>query len=761
MTHPVDRIINAIIRHRRTILLVTALLTACAGYSLTNIRVNNDPTSSLPAGLKEKIDYDNLQRVFSSPRTVLFIALFDSMTLTSKIDSMVSWGKRFDSLDGIDNVVHIGTVQVPVEGGFLGLSSDYVVSRTKKLSTEELRGRLRDSRALTGMLISDDESALSMIMDVDESMNQVTVISRVDSLYREIARTAPGRVYITGAVMYAFFIDAAMKRDFALLLPLCLLIVSVLLYAVFRRLMHVIAALAVTAVALVWTFGVMGFTPMEFSVVTSIIPIILFPIGVATAIHVFRTHARLYAEGNHDRRGGIQATFRELMNPIFLSAITTFAGFASFVFTRVSWTRTFGIFTSIGVVFALLLSILLLPIVLWYDRRPPRAFDTERRRSGTAEKIFSAYRRFIFNPALWIAAIAAVLLIGIIGFVRVRVEGNPIAMFPSGSNIRRSDAIIEKYLGGTRFLFILLTHKNQPLNTAAQWEQVQRIIDYADSNAMVGGVMSLLPLINKVSTALSGVPVSEAALTMLLKSQGLLGKKFESYLRAWITPDRRSTKIALICKNVTGTHFLELSRSLTRHISRHFPDFDVLVAGPPVLNDVMTYVLIETQASSLAFAFIFVFCILCLLFRSIKVGSFAIVPIILSTLTVYALMGFTGVAINAVTVIIVNTCVGIGIDYSIHFTAGYLIYRKKFRDRTAALVETARIKGTVILFNTFVVGIGFLVLALSTFPPIRDLGIFVFVSMATSSVFALLFLPILFKLFGTGKTPALMEQAKE
>ena len=69
-------------------------------------------------------------------------------------------------------------------------------------------------------------------------------------------------------------------------------------------------------------------------------------------------------------------------------------------------------------------------------------------------------------------------------------------------------------------------------------------------------------------------------------------------------------------------------------------------------------------------------------------------------------------------------------------------------DRVSALLETTRRKGSAILFNTLVVGIGFAVLMFSSFPPIRHFGIFVFASMVTSCVFALMFLPALYCRFG-------------
>ncbi|MFP4417791.1 MAG: efflux RND transporter permease subunit, partial [Chitinispirillaceae bacterium] len=543
--------------------------------------------------------------------------------------------------------------------------------------------------------------------------------------------------------------------DFSMLLPLCIVVVFVLLYMVFKRLYYAVISLAIISTAIIWTFGLMAMFGFEFSVVTSMIPVILFPIGVASAIHVFKTYGRYSTEsGDIANSELIDITFSELMKPIFLSAVTTFVGFFSFAFSEVSWTRNFGIFTSIGVVLALFLSIVLLPIALSYTRHkrgesplPPKAHG------GKSKPGFQdLYGSFINNDYKWLVAVGVIVAIGTIGFLRVRVEGNPIAMFSAQNQIRKSDEIISEHLGGTRFLTIVMKNTDTTLTSVEQWQTVEEISHYVSDLEMVGATTSMLPLIRKVSTMLTDKPISNAAISMILGGKGLLGKRFNDYISHWVTEDRTTTRILLICKNVTGTRFLQLSKELKETLSQKYPSYDFLIAGPPVLNDAMTYVLIDTQVSSLLIAFISVFLVLCLLFRSIKTGAFAIVPIMLSTLFVYALMGFFGVAINAVTVIIVNTCIGIGIDYAIHFIAGYMYVRDAHRSPFEALLTTTRNKGSVIMFNTFVVGIGFLVLALSSFPPIRHFGLFVFVSMVTSSTFSLLFLPILFRMFGEKKS---------
>ena len=112
------------------------------------------------------------------------------------------------------------------------------------------------------------------------------------------------------------------------------------------------------------------------------------------------------------------------------------------------------------------------------------------------------------------------------------------------------------------------------------------------------------------------------------------------------------------------------------------------------------------------------------------------------------MMGVCGISINLITVVIMNTCVGIGIDYAIHFISGYLHAAPAATDRQSALSVTIHRKGTPILFNTLVVGIGFCVLLFSSFPPIRDFGLLVFISMFVAAGFCIFLISLTISRFG-------------
>ncbi len=721
------------------------------GYCNTRIYVDNETMKTVPETLKEKMDFNKLQESFPTPFYIIFMAEFEKGSLIEKRDSIALWAKRFesikiDSIKGVTSTMHIGKINVPVQGGFFGLESRYIFPKKKQVSEKDIRKRIKDNLQFTRTFISDDEKIFGMVLGINPDLNRPLVVEQVVKIKEQIDNNPLIKAYLTGATASSFFLSRAMKRDFSVLLPLSLLVASLLLYYIFRKILYVTASLIVIAIALIWTFGIMGLSGVPLSVVTSIIPIILFPVGVANSIHVLKTYSRLRWQNDKKFMESFSETYRELIRPIILTSVTTFIGFSSFVFSEISWTRHFGLFTGIGVMLSLFFTVILLPIFLYYESNSKKIQTPSTSNVKKSEAFLRQYRKVIFETHFCLYLFIAILILSIIGILNIHFESNPISMFSPNSTIRKSDDLIAKHFGGTRFFYILLTpKKKKEITEPYLWEEVDSIIQYISGNKNVGDVSSLMPLLNRTSTLLSNKPISNAGVSLLLKSKGLFGKDFKHFIYSWVTPDKRTTKLSITCKNIPGFKYTKLAEEIKKHIIENYPKWEVHVAGPALLIDSMISLLIKTQISSIAIAFISVFLVLMLLFKSLKIGIYTTLPMILSTLFVYALMGLFNVSVNTVTVIIVNTCIGIGIDYSIHFTAGYMFIRGEYSNNIEALIRTVENKGSVIMLNTLVVGTGFFVLIFSSFPPIRDFGLFIFISMVISSTFALIFLPTFFK----------------
>lgn len=741
---------NFLLRFRWLIIGILLIISLFFGYFITKIKVDNDTFNSIPNTLKAKIDYEKLKKEFPTQYTILFLAEFKSGTLSEKIDSLSSWGEDFKSLPGISNISDLNTVQIPVKGGFL-LRSDFLVSQKNSIDEEQVRDRISKNREFSKIFISDDESIVGMILNV-KSMNERTAIFNSINVKSNLINQSPYiKTYMTSEGAVPYFITKVMRKDFSLLLPICFGLIFLLLHRIFRKSLYVTATLMVIVITLIWTFGLVGLLRIPFTVVLSIIPVIIFPIGVADAIHLLKTYSaqKIKSKGNHSQAWTV--TFKELFKPCLLTSVTTLVSFASFAFSDISWTRYFGIFTGIAVLFAFILNIIMLPLFLSFEKSSSSIAEPTSDDEKWLNPIWESLGRFTLESKKWIFILPILLVACIIGFQMVKADSNPLSMLPESSSIRKSDDFIGNHFGGTRFFSVMLENKDSTLTTSNQWKTVEQVSTFIQNQSGIGNVATIIPLINRLSTMLSNETFSGAAISMLTSTKGFFGKGFSDYLKGFLTEDKHKTRLTVTCKNSSDVNPLQIQKDIEKYVSENLKGWTVTISGPAILTEAMGAILVDTQVSSLIYTFVPVFLCMVIFFKSIRIGLFSVIPILMATSFVYALMGLLGVTINSITVVTMNTCIGIGIDYAIHFISGYNYIRNDIGDRKTALKSVIKNKGTPILFNTVVVGLGFLVLAFSSFPPNRDFGILVFISMIVSAFFSMVFLSVLISIFGLGK----------
>lgn len=174
----------------------------------------------------------------------------------------------------------------------------------------------------------------------------------------------------------------------------------------------------------------------------------------------------------------------------------------------------------------------------------------------------------------------------------------------------------------------------------------------------------------------------------------------------------------------------------------HFPaGYSLQAYGIAELESSLTNLITQSQITSLVLAIVIVFVIISLYFRSPIAGLIGAVPLIISILINFGLMGLLNINLDMVTSIIGSIAIGIGVDYTIHFMDDYHNQRLLCSDMTQVTLNTLSVSGKAIVVNAVSVGLGFLVLSLSQFVVLRYIGILVAIVMLTSSVTSMTILP--------------------
>jgi predicted RND superfamily exporter protein len=180
------------------------------------------------------------------------------------------------------------------------------------------------------------------------------------------------------------------------------------------------------------------------------------------------------------------------------------------------------------------------------------------------------------------------------------------------------------------------------------------------------------------------------------------------------------------------------------YIDANFPDtVKVKIGGSALVESALSGLVVQSQIISVAVSILMVFIIIAISNKSLIAGLVGSIPLLISILINFAVMGFLGIKLNLGTSLVASVSVGIGIDYTIHFIDAYKREYRASNGEGNFLGRAFEGSGKAIVINAVSVGAGFAVLALSQFVILADLGLLICLTMFTSALISLTVIPAL------------------
>jgi uncharacterized protein len=171
--------------------------------------------------------------------------------------------------------------------------------------------------------------------------------------------------------------------------------------------------------------------------------------------------------------------------------------------------------------------------------------------------------------------------------------------------------------------------------------------------------------------------------------------------------------------------------------------FNVRFTGMPLIAWHLDQSVLTSQVESLVIAIVFIFLLLAWKLRSWRGGLMGLAPIVLAVALMFGIMGLTGIPVNIATVLVGAIALGIGIDYSIHFSVRFSTYYRGPSTAADAVARTIQTTGLAIIINVLAVTMGFIALLFAGLVPLRQFGILIAIAMIGSGAGALSLLPAL------------------
>ncbi len=155
----------------------------------------------------------------------------------------------------------------------------------------------------------------------------------------------------------------------------------------------------------------------------------------------------------------------------------------------------------------------------------------------------------------------------------------------------------------------------------------------------------------------------------------------------------------------------------------------------------------DALTSSLIIAIAAVMLILLIIFRSVRYAVLTIIPVLLVATWLYGFMYIAGYSLNMLTATIAAISIGVGIDFSIHFTERFREEISNGLDKRSAIQKTAQSTGFALFCTALTTMLGFAVIAFAPMPMFSTFGILTAIMIVLALLMALFVLPSLLHVF--------------
>lgn len=660
----------------------------------------------------------------------------------------------------------------------------------------------RDSKeGLTPAEIKELEKVSAEFLDY-RTAAAVKDAQRVETVRAIVAKYQDkAQIFLGGVSMITTDMISYIKSDLVIFGAALIIFIIAVLAFLFRQWRFVVLPLAACLMSVVYMLGWLSWIDWRMTVISSNFVALLLILVFAFTIYLVVRYREIHAQSPElDQSELVMAAVRAMVVPCFYSALTAIVAFMSLVDSGIRPVIDFGWMMTIGLMVGFVLTFLVVPAGLMVLPKGEPKISAEGSLS-----IAGRFSRLTENHGNKIIVVSLLLIaVSVYGVRHLEVENRFVDYFKSDSEIHKGLSVIDRELGGTVTLDIVLDVEKEdvPVNAAADnsaveidgdalsddafdepvadtpakeaaaeddpfaeygdesfdeptktghtynyWfsvaglDQVKQVHEYLESLPEVGKVQSLATVYQLAHDINKG-KLNDFELNVM---RNMLSTDVSNFLiKPYISDEKQQTRISLrVIETTPGLKRAELVERIHQHIINDIglkPE-QVHFTGMLILYNNMLQSLFDSQISTIGLVFFSIMVMMLILFRSISIALTAILPNILAAGMVLGAMGLVGIPLDMMTTTIAAIVVGVGVDQSIQYIYRYRAEFAVDRNYIAAMHRSHISIGSAMYYTSVTIVVGFSILVLSQFIPTIYFGVLTAFAMFMAIIGSLTLLP--------------------
>jgi uncharacterized protein len=660
----------------------------------------------------------------------LLIVDADELFTPRTMEAVRQMVRDLEALDVVETVVWLETVPIL---NIFGLPDPLLPPEGSSAERLQIaRERALNHPLVAGQLLSDDGNALQMpirfdwlfVTGEDSGAPEVLQAAR-ESLDRSLSTEAgtvrlqmTGRIPLWKAERDAFSSD---HRKYQIIAYSMILILAVLL---FRGLVPVMIVAAAPALAVFWTFGLLGFFNHETNDMTSVVmPVLIAMVSFTDGVHLM-IHIRRKRSDGLSPIDSAASAIRHVGMPCFLTSLTTAIGFGSLLLSSSEYIREFGTDCALGVMCGFVAVVTVIPLLssTWLGRNLASRHEDDLV-ARSLDRLSPAVE-WIQRRAKPVSAAGVLFACGLAVYAsQLRPDEKWEYSMPTGTAAYKAMAWCDEAFGGIEFAHATIHWTEEQAESPGEiLEAIREVQRLVQSEPLLKHPMS-------IDDMLRTFPSDTDDPETLMSFAELLPPPLRNLL---YDPEQRKATVLMRCQDRGIRHYAPVFERLDAHLvelAGRNPEFFFELGGSPVWRSRNLYKIVVDLASSLGTASLIILVIMAFVYRSVRIGLIAVVPNLLPLIVTASLLVMTDFALNIAAVCAFTVCLGIAVDDTIHFLSRFQDEMSIHDDVGEAVRRSFLGVGTALVTTTVVLVCGFATVLASQMPSHR-----IFAGMAVSTI---------------------------
>ena len=741
----------------------------------TSAGINNILDEGDPAVLRNK-EFEN---TFGSSKNIIVALQTANIYRNGFLEFYSNLSNMLENIEGVKSVYSLTTISDIYGKKDQLFVEPFINTDAMPYSSEQLRrmqGYFSSHPFLTNRIVDQEGKGVVIFVQIDtdivkndEQEEKLANIVRNSTVMQIEEVVKKQRIDIKphfagGAVVSSEISEIQQGEGY--IKNVMIVVFGVVLLIIFRSFWGVILPVFVATTTIAAIMGLKTLFHSSFSTIDGLLYALIFTISIADSIHIISawySKEYLIIEGKKER---INRIMNHVLVPCFYTTLTTAIGFGAIAISGIPQLRHFGIFATIAVIIAFILTITLIPAALTlFDFWKKGSTDKMQNRTSKIrnnfltkfnDTVIDALSRATYNGSRIIILFFIIIgIVAVFGIFKIKIGTNPYSFLKDTTVSNTALHFIEDNICGIEdFEIILEQNGNEPFKDPKLLLEVDKFQSYLlnmDGITQGNSIIIFLKLLNRAmhneDPAYYKIPESRELVAQYVLLYEMSGDPQD--LESWVDP--YYNKLRLNFKVTNQSDFVEIKKKIRSYSIKNDVPFTVSITGSADLWNKVDRVFLYGQVNSLLISISVISVILFIIFKSLKLGLFSLIVNTFPILIGFGILGYSGIGLNMGTVLIAPIAIGIAVDDTIHFLTQFKNISIAESDLSIVFNKVFGMLTKPIVFTSLILAIGFGSNTISSFKPNEYFGFVSAIALLVAMVTDLFLLPALIAFFNSTK----------